>query len=117
MSLICPNRDCGNKELARIIKHGKDRHGRLRYKCSECGKTFFELVKPPRKQAKKGLKGERGRPELYDEVKGKMTLSLTQTAIKGLDDLAVQHDLSRSELVERIGRGLIPIAKPKHHQQ
>jgi|GEM_PF-1028212 len=115
MALICPNRDCGNKELARIIGHGKDRNGRPRYKCNACGKTFLELIKPPRKQAKKGLKGKRGRPELYDEVKGKMTLSLTRTAIEGLDELAVQHDLSRSELVERIGRGLIPIAKPKHH--
>lgn len=115
MSLVCPNCDCGSPELAKIIKHGKDRHGRPRYKCNECGKTFLEPIKPPRKQAKKGMKGQRGRPELYDEVKGKMTLSLTRTAIRGLDDLAVQHDLSRSELIERIGRGLIPIQKPKHY--
>jgi hypothetical protein len=108
--LTCLNPACGNQEANKIIKHGKDRQGRPRYKCKICGKTFIEVAKPPRKQAKKRMKGERGRPELYDEVKGKMALSLTRTAIKGLDQLAVLHGVSRSEFVERIGRGIILVS-------
>jgi hypothetical protein len=37
-------------------------------------------------------------------------LSLTEASIYGLDILAQEFNLSRSEFVERIGRGLIPIA-------
>ena len=113
MALTCLNPVCGNQETSKIIKHGKDRQGRPRYKCKSCGKTFIEILKPPRKQAKKGMKGERGRPELYEEVKGKMALSLTRTAIKGLDQLAILHGVSRSEFVERIGRGIISVLTPE----
>jgi hypothetical protein len=34
---------------------------------------------------------------------------LTPTSINGLDTLATSLGMSRSELVERIGRGIIPI--------
>ncbi|MGF1522649.1 MAG: hypothetical protein ACFBSF_10075 [Leptolyngbyaceae cyanobacterium] len=37
-------------------------------------------------------------------------MSLTRSGIDGLDILAESLNLSRSEFVERIGRGLIPIA-------
>ncbi len=59
----------------------------------------------------KGKKTSKGYPELYDEVKKRVNLSLTPTAIAGLDRLAEELDLSRSELVEQIGRGLIPLAE------
>lgn len=57
----------------------------------------------------KGRKKLRGKPELYDEVKGQVNLSLTATGVKGLDDLAKKMGLSRSELIEQIGRGLLPV--------
>lgn len=61
----------------------------------------------------KGKKTSKGYPELYDEVKKRVNLSLTPTAIAGLDKLAEEFDLSRSELVEQIGRGSIPLAEQK----
>ncbi len=61
----------------------------------------------------KGKRTSKGYPELYDEVKKRVNLSLTPTAIAGLDELAQELDLSRSEFVEQVGRGLIPLAKQK----
>lgn len=57
----------------------------------------------------KGKKTTRGAPEMYEEVKGRVNLSLTRAGVEGLDALASTFGLSRSELVERIGRGLIPL--------
>ncbi|NES21920.1 MAG: hypothetical protein F6K41_24095 [Symploca sp. SIO3E6] len=45
-----------------------------------------------------------------DEQKTRVNLALTPTGIKGLDCLAKELDLSRSELVEQIGRGLLPLS-------
>jgi len=61
---------------------------------------------------KKGQKGFRGQPDMYDEVKGRCNMTLTPTAVKGLDALAQSMNLSRSELVEQFGRGLLPILTP-----
>lgn len=58
---------------------------------------------------KKGQKKLKGQPEIYDEVKGQVNLSLTPTGTKGLDTLASTMGLSRSELAERIGRRLISV--------
>lgn len=58
---------------------------------------------------KKGQKGQKDIPELYDEVKKRVNLALTPTGIEGLDAIADSMDLSRSELVERIGRKLISV--------
>ncbi|MBU7586800.1 MAG: hypothetical protein KAF91_28755 [Nostoc sp. TH1S01] len=58
---------------------------------------------------KKGQKGQKDVPELYDEVKKRVNLALTPTAIEGLDAIADSMDLSRSEFVERIGRKLISV--------
>jgi hypothetical protein len=58
---------------------------------------------------KKGIKSIRGRPEMYSEVKVSVCLALTPTAIDKLDDLAKSKQLSRSEFVEQIARGLIKI--------
>lgn len=57
----------------------------------------------------KGRKKLRGQPELYDEVKGQVNLSLTATGVKGLDALATKAGLSRSEFIEQIGRGILPV--------
>lgn len=56
---------------------------------------------------KKGQKGQKDVPELYEEVKKRVNLALTPTGINGLDEIASNLDISRSELVERIGRRLI----------
>jgi hypothetical protein len=61
----------------------------------------------------KGQKKSKGVPELHDEVKKRVNLSLTPTAIAGLDKLSEEFNLSRSELVEQIGRGSIPLAEQK----
>jgi predicted transcriptional regulator len=55
---------------------------------------------------KKKLKND---PYIWDEVKKSLHLSLTLTAIDGLQALATEKNLSRSELVERIGRGIITL--------
>jgi predicted transcriptional regulator len=55
---------------------------------------------------KKKLKND---PYIWDEVKKSLHLSLTLTAIDGLQALANEKNLSRSELVERIGRGIITL--------
>lgn len=59
--------------------------------------------------AKKGTKSTRGRPEMYSEVKTSVCLALTPTAITSLNELAKTMNLSKSEFVERIARGLISI--------
>jgi hypothetical protein len=59
------------------------------------------------KQVKKGEKSRRGIPELYDELKKPTTVGLTPTAIAGLDEICREMNISRSELVERIGRKLL----------
>lgn len=58
---------------------------------------------------RKGQKKLRGQPEIYDEVKGQVSLSMTRTGVRGLDDLAATMGLSRSEFVEQIGRRLIAV--------
>ncbi|MDJ0569937.1 MAG: hypothetical protein QNJ53_12950 [Pleurocapsa sp. MO_192.B19] len=59
----------------------------------------------------KGQKKLKGIPEIHNEVKKRVNLSLTPTAIAGLDKLSKSINLSRSELVEQIGRGLIPLVE------
>jgi hypothetical protein len=54
-------------------------------------------------------KGQKNVPELYDEVKRRVNLAITPTGIEGLDAIASELGVSRSELVERIGRGLISL--------
>lgn len=59
--------------------------------------------------SKKGHKNTKGQPEMWDELKGRYTLTVTPTGIKGIDAIAEKLGVSRSELVERIGRGIIPL--------
>jgi len=63
----------------------------------------------PRQMPKKNLKITKGEPELYDEKKKPLNLAMTPTGAKKLDALAQQMGLTRSEFVERIARGIIPL--------
>lgn len=62
--------------------------------------------------SKKEQRGTRTQSNTYSEVKGRYNMTLTPTAVKGLDAIAQSMNLSRSELVEQFGRGLIPILSP-----
>jgi hypothetical protein len=54
---------------------------------------------------------------MYGEVKKPLTVSVTPTAVAGLNEQAKEFGISRSELIERIGRRLLVIsnfaAQPK----
>jgi hypothetical protein len=52
----------------------------------------------------------------YGETKKDAHFSLTPTSIEGLDKMARYRKISRSELVEKIGRGLLLIAAPEEQQ-
>lgn len=66
-----------------------------------------------KKPSCKGVKSMRGQPEIYDELKKIVSFSITPTAQLGLERLSEQLKISRSELIERIGRGLLTIAELK----
>ncbi len=66
-----------------------------------------------KKPSRKGVKSMRGQPEVYDELKKIVSVSITPTARTGLERLSEQLNISRSELIERIGRGLLIIADLK----
>lgn len=62
-----------------------------------------------RDQSGKGKKCMRGEPEYYSELKKLATFSLTPTAKSGLNLISRNRSISMSELIERIGRGIIKI--------
>lgn len=68
------------------------------------------------KVAQKGVKSMRGQPEMYDELKKIVTVSLTPTAVAGLDQYARDRSISRSELIERIGRQVIKLSSDLVHE-
>ena len=59
--------------------------------------------------ANKGQKSLRGKGQLYDHIKLPTTVSLTPVARQQLDALARSFNLSRSELIEQIARGVIQV--------
>lgn len=61
------------------------------------------------KKSKKPVKSMRGVPEMYDEIKKRFSICLTPIAHQKLTNLAQKKSLSLSELLERIGRGIIPL--------
>lgn len=67
--------------------------------------------------ARKGGKRSKGEPAFYDEMKKRVNLSLTPTGFDGLENLAEEWGLSKSELVEQIGRGTIPVPKPEEAER
>jgi metal-responsive CopG/Arc/MetJ family transcriptional regulator len=53
----------------------------------------------------------KGKPNtVYDELKARITVSITPTAIKGIDALAMELGVGRSEVIEQIGRGLLRVS-------
>lgn len=74
------------------------------------------LEERERKVARKGVKSMRGQPEAYNELKKIVTVSLTPTAVAGLDQYARDRSISRSELVERIGRQVIKLVNDLVHE-
>jgi hypothetical protein len=60
-------------------------------------------VKPDwmKKHSHKGIACRRGQPICHDELKQNINLTLTPTALNRLKELAIQMNLSRSEVVER----------------
>jgi hypothetical protein len=59
---------------------------------------------------KKGIKSKRNQGEIYDETKSEgFYVKLTPIASQGLDNLASDLNLSKSQLIERLGRGTLPI--------
>ena len=64
-----------------------------------------------RDEAGKGKKSTRGEPEDYNELKKQATFGITPTAKAGLNSLSKSRLISMSELIERIGRGTIELAK------
>lgn len=63
-----------------------------------------------KKPSRKGVKSLRGKPEMYDELKKVVSVGITPTALAGLDALSQKRSISRSELIEQIGRQLIQLA-------
>ena len=49
---------------------------------------------------------------LYGEKKSSMNSMVTPTAQMGLDQLAHRMGISRSEFLERVGRGLLQVVVP-----
>lgn len=50
-----------------------------------------------------------GRMPFYGRAKAKTTLSVSVEGLEGLDQIARGFGCSRSELIDRIGRGMIPL--------
>ena len=48
-------------------------------------------------------------PVKWDEKKKPVSVSLTPTAIKGLDELAKEFGETRSQLIEKIGRRILTV--------
>jgi len=69
-------------------------------------KTKNQRLDYQKKKGHKGIKSMRGKPELYDELKSTHSFCLTPTAKAGLQAMSQQQNISCSELIERIGRGI-----------
>jgi transposase-like protein len=109
----CPNQVCDSYgKPDDVIRNGlyrkkkQDTQKTQRYLCKSCGKTFVPESLPERRSHRPEGKGEKGKAA-YDEKKENRTIKLTSEAYAGLEQLALRRGLSRSELMERIGRGLI----------
>ena len=59
--------------------------------------------------ARKGIKTVKGQPVFYGEKKKRVNFTLTPTALEELEKFAQALNLSVSEFIERIGRGIIPV--------
>ncbi len=57
----------------------------------------------------KGKKSTKGVGDLYESPKTRISLMVTEEALKALDQMAKELGVSRSELIERFGRGIIQL--------
>jgi hypothetical protein len=62
-----------------------------------------------RKRPRKGHKSLRGVPELYETTKERIYCRITDASSAGIDSISSQFHLSRSELIEQIGRQIIAV--------
>ncbi len=69
------------------------------------------------KRIHKGMKSLRGQPEDYDQLKQRVTICITPSAREGLDHLSSLRAISRSELIERIGRQILKIVDAELFQE
>jgi hypothetical protein len=58
---------------------------------------------------RKGHKSQSGVGDLYDEPKEKLNLTVTPSAKDGLEEKAKSLGISKSELIERVGRGELKV--------
>lgn len=65
---------------------------------------------PKLETPRKGIKALRGQPILYNELKKSFNLSVTPTGKHGFQRLAKERQISCSELIELIGRGLVKLS-------
>jgi len=57
-----------------------------------------------------GIRSRRNVGEIYSQKKSeRICLSLTLEGLRGLNQLAIDYGISRQELIERIGRGLLQL--------
>jgi len=55
----------------------------------------------------KGKKSMRGEPEMYEQIKQCVSHAITLKAKEGLEILSKELGISRSEVVEQVGRGIL----------
>lgn len=67
----------------------------------------METTKYPRGKHPHSQQNLGGAEPLYETAKKKRSLWVTDLAWQQLEDLAEAHNLSRAELIERLGRGLL----------
>ncbi len=63
-----------------------------------------------KKPIRPGVKSMRGEPEMYDELKKIVSISITPKAKAGLAELSAARNISFSELIEQIGRRIINLS-------
>ncbi|MEB3212045.1 MAG: hypothetical protein VKL39_11850, partial [Leptolyngbyaceae bacterium] len=83
--------------------------------CIDKGAHMAQKKREPyqKKRPKSGHQSKGGVAEDYDEVKKCTTFGITPTAKKGLNLLARKHNVSVSEFIEQIGRGILIVALEK----
>lgn len=116
MNFACPNPDCAQlnpSDLTHIVKFGRDRRRKQRYRCERCKRTFTHDVQVAQssrtahqKKSPQPCMNKKGQHKLHSEVKTNVTMAVTPTAKHHLDKQAEELALSRSELLERLLRSL-----------